>query len=128
MKTFKQSFKITLPSKQAYMDLTDDIVACVRRANIRDGICTVNTLHITSAVATTSNDPEVLNSYLNFYEKVTDLVGEEHRAALSHQLVGNGLTLPVIDGELSLGVTQYIMYFDFDGGREKNVEIFIMGE
>ena len=33
-----------------------------------------------------------------------------------------------MDGEISLGLTQYIIYMDFDGEREKTVEINIIGE
>ena len=34
----------------------------------------------------------------------------------------------ICDSEISLGLTQYIIYMDFDGEREKTVEINIIGE
>ena len=128
MKSFKQSFTITIPDKQGYMDLTDDIMECVRRANIRDGACIVNSMHTTASVVTASNDPETLESYLKFYDKLTTLADEPLRPALKHQLAGTGVNIPVCDGELSLGLSQFIIYMDFDGEREKTVEINIIGE
>lgn len=128
MKSFKQSFTVTIPDKQGYMDLTDDIMECVRRANIRDGVCIVNSMHTTASVITASNDPEALESYLKFYDKLTTLADEALRPALKHQLAGTGVNVPVCDGELSLGLSQFIIYMDFDGEREKSIEITIIGE
>ena len=128
MNNFKQTFTITIPSKTGYMDLTDDVMECVRRANIKNGICTVNAMHTTASVFTASNDPEALNGYLKFYEKVTTLAEEQYRPAICHQLAGNGVTTAICDGEIALGLSQFIIYMDFDGEREKIVEINIVGE
>lgn len=128
MNNFKQTFTITIPSKTGYMDLTDDVMECVRRANIKNGICTVSTMHTTASVFTASNDPEALNGYLKFYEKVTTLAEEQYRPAICHQLAGNGVTTAICDGEIALGLSQFIIYMDFDGEREKIVEINIIGE
>lgn len=128
MKSTKQTFTITMPEKQGYMDLTDDVQACVRNSNIKTGICTVNTMHNTASVFTGKNDPESLESYLKFYDKLTTLAEESLRPAIKHQLAGNGVTLPVEDGNLCLGLSQFIIYMDFDGEREKLIEVTIIGE
>ncbi|MBR4305688.1 MAG: YjbQ family protein [Ruminiclostridium sp.] len=128
MKSSKQTFTITIPRNQGYMDLTDDVQSCVRNSAIKTGICTVNTMHNTASVFTAKNDPELLESYLRFYEKLTTLAEEPLRPAIMHQLAGNGVTMPVEDGSLCLGMTQYIIYMDFDGEREKLVEVTVVGE
>lgn len=128
MKNLKQTFTITIPEKQGYMDLTDDVMECVRRSNVHTGVCLVNTKHTTASVITATNDPAVLDGYLRYYEKVTTLADEALRPALSHQLAGTGVSVAISDSELSLGYTQFIIYMDFDGGREKTVEINIIGE
>ena len=48
MNNAKQTFTITIPSKTGYMDLTEDVMECVRRSNIRNGIITVSSMHTTS--------------------------------------------------------------------------------
>ena len=44
------------------------------------------------------------------------------------QLVGHSLTLPVTEGGLDLGVYQTVYYAEFDGKREKEVLVKIIGE
>ena len=79
-------------------------------------------------VFTATNDIEALNGYLKYYEKVSTLAEEPLRAAICHQLAGGSVVTAICDGEISLGLTQYIIYMDFDGEREKTVEINIIGE
>ena len=88
MNNVKQTFTITIPSKTGYMDLTEDVMECVRRSNIRNGIISISSMHTTASAR----------------------------------------ELPISDREISLGLTQYIIYMDFDGEREKTVEINIIGE
>ena len=128
MNNAKQTFTITIPSKTGYMDLTEDVMECVRRSNIRNGIITVSSMHTTASVFTATNDPEALNGYLKYYEKVSTLAEEPLRAAICHQLAGGSVTAAICDSEISLGLSQYIIYMDFDGEREKPVEINIGGE
>ena len=115
MNNVKQTFTITIPSKTGYMDLTEDVMECVRRANIRNGIISISSMHTTASVFTATNDIEALNGYLKYYEKV------------STQLAGGSVVTAICDSEISLGLTQYIIYMDFDGEREKTVEINIIG-
>ena len=75
-----------------------------------------------------TNDIEALNGYLKYYEKVSTLAEEPLRAAICHQLAGGSVVTAICDSEISLGLTQYIIYMDFDGEREKTVEINIIGE
>ena len=102
MNNVKQTFTITIPSKTGYMDLTEDVMECVRRSNIRNGIISISSMH------TTAEEPL--------------------RAAICHQLAGGSVVTAICDSEISLGLTQYIIYMDFDGEREKTVEINIIGE
>ena len=45
MNNVKQTFTITIPSKTGYMDLTEDVMECVRRSNIRNGIISISSMH-----------------------------------------------------------------------------------
>ena len=69
MNNFKQTFTITIPSKTGYMDLTDDVMECVRRANIKNGICTIllNVKCISPVngwLTVTTTVPKALNFYI----------------------------------------------------------------
>ncbi len=128
MKSYRQTFTVKIPDEKGYMDLTDDVMECVRRANIRTGICTVSTMHTSASVVTASNDPELLDGYMKFYGKLSTLAEEQLRPALLHQMAGGSVTVTIDGGELELGLSQYIIYMDFDGQRDKTVSINILGE
>lgn len=64
------------------MDLTEDVMECVRRSNIRNGIITVSSMHTTASVFTATNDPEALNGYLKYYERYLPL-RKSHSGRLS---------------------------------------------
>ena len=78
MNNVKQTFTITIPSKTGYMDLTEDVMECVRRSNIRNGIISISSMHTTASVFTATNDIEALNGYLKYYEKVSTLAEEPY--------------------------------------------------
>lgn len=73
MNNVKQTFTITIPSKTGYMDLTEDVMECVRRSNIRNGIISISSMHTTASVFTATNDIEALNGYLKYYERYPPL-------------------------------------------------------
>lgn len=128
MKSFKQNLNITMPEKQGFMDITDDLQECVRRGNIHDGICMVNTMHTTASVFTSSGDEEELKKCMRFYDKLVTLGDDSVRPVLKHQIMGNGVVFAINGGELDLGLTQFVIYADFDGEREKQVIINIIGD
>lgn len=128
MKSYKQNLTVNMGEKQGYMDITDDVMSALRCTDIRTGICTISTMHTTASVTTATNDPETLDGYLKFYEKLSSLAKEELRPALCHQLAGNSVSVMIENGELLLGLSQYIIYLDFDGERDKTVSISILGE
>jgi len=49
------------------------------------------------------------------------------RAHLMSSLAGNNLTIPVTEGSLDLGVYQTVYYAEFDGQREKEVLVKVVG-
>jgi secondary thiamine-phosphate synthase enzyme len=50
------------------------------------------------------------------------------RAHLMSLLSGHNLTLPITEGSLDLGVYQRVYYVEFDGGREKEILVKVMGD
>jgi len=50
------------------------------------------------------------------------------RAHLMSLLSGHNLTLPMTEGSLDLGVYQRVYYAEFDGGREKEILVKVIGD
>ncbi len=135
MKQFRQVLTITSDTPEQFFNLSYEVEACLRRSSVSEGICVVISQHSTSAVFL-ENDNEAL--YEDWRRLLDTLVNNETRykvdyssagaGHLRQMLLGGSVTIPVSEGRLDLGPRQYIMYGDFDGCREKNVIVKIIGE
>ncbi|KAA8496371.1 UPF0047 protein [Porphyridium purpureum] len=47
-------------------------------------------------------------------------------AHVSSMILGNSTTVAVVDGELMLGTWQSVMFVDFDGPRDRNVQVAVL--
>lgn len=108
--------------------------AAVTRAKVRDGICVVAVLHTTAGVFVNENaDPNVQRDLISQLGKLVPRDDEfRHEegnsdAHIKAVLTGNDVTLPVRDGELVLGTWQAIYFADYDGPRQRNATITVIG-
>ena len=46
MKSFTQYLSFNLPERMAFVNITDDVEACVRQSGVREGLVLVNAMHI----------------------------------------------------------------------------------
>ncbi len=135
MKHFKQVLTITTDEREQFLNLSYEIEECVRRSGISDGICVVTSQHTTASVFL-EHDNE--NLYKDWKKLLDGIASDETEYKVDYQssglphlkqfLLGASVTVPVSDGKLDLGPRQYIMFGDFDGQREKNVVVKILGE
>ena len=135
MKQFRQVLTITSDAPVQFFNLSYEVEVCLRKSMISEGICVVISQHSTSAVFL-ENDSEALHE--DWINMLGGLIGDKTEykvdyccagaAHLRQMLLGGSVTIPVSDGRLDLGPRQYIMYGDFDGCREKNVVVKIIGE
>lgn len=135
MKHFRQELTINSDEKELFLNLSYEVEECVRRSAIRDGICVVISQHTTASVFL-EHDNE--NLYKDWQKLLSTLATGETEYKVDYQsaglphlkqlMAGASVTVPVSQGKLDLGPRQYIMYGDFDGNREKNVIVKIIGE
>jgi thiamine phosphate synthase YjbQ (UPF0047 family) len=50
MKSYRQELWFETQTRRAFRNITPQIDGCVRESGIRDGLCLVNAMHITSSV------------------------------------------------------------------------------
>lgn len=121
------------------IDITDELKKLLNRSKISDGILTVFVPGATGAVATIENEEglikdtkemflELVKENKNYYHDLSHAVGN----ATSHlraTLIGPSLTIPITDGELTLGVWQQVVFIDFDTRpRDRKLVVKIVGE
>lgn len=122
------------------IDINDEVARIVGGCEIRDGLVTVFVIGSTAAITTTESEPGLLTHDLKaFYERIApddayykheatwhDDNGHAHVRASS---LGPALTVPLVDGRLTLGTWQQIILIDFDTrGRRRDVVVQVMGE
>jgi secondary thiamine-phosphate synthase enzyme len=118
--------------------ITDDVAEAVRRTGLRDGTVTVFVPGATGAVTTLEFEPGVVHDVQQTLDRIAppgrryvhndnskDGNGHSHVRA---GLVGPSLTVPFVDGRLTLGRYQNVVFCDFDARpRERQLVVQVMG-
>jgi secondary thiamine-phosphate synthase enzyme len=122
------------------LNLTDPIHACLARGDISSGTVTVFAVGSTAGISTTEYEPGLVNRDLKVaFEGIApenaqylheqtwhDDNGHSHVRAT---LLGPSITVPLVDGQLTLGTWQQIILIDFDTRpRHRRVIVQVMGE
>ncbi|MFC7204030.1 secondary thiamine-phosphate synthase enzyme YjbQ [Haloferax namakaokahaiae] len=94
------------------------------------GVCTVFSKHTTTGVCVNEAESRLLSDIEQLLDEVVPDSGWEHDElddnADSHLralLVGNGVSIPVVDGQLDLGRWQSILLVECDGPRTRTVTV-----
>jgi secondary thiamine-phosphate synthase enzyme len=120
-------------------DLTAAVAAAVGESGADDGIVTVCVVGSTAALTTIEFEPGAVADLNRVFEDLAPRVGEyEHHLrwgddnGSSHvraALLGPSVTIPFVNGALTLGAWQQIMLLEFDTrSRQREVVIQVMGE
>ncbi len=135
MKNFRQVLTITSDEPEQFFNLSYEVEQCVRRSMVTEGICTVISQHTTSAVFLEHDNEDLYKDWEVLLRRLAPAESEykvDYSSAahghLKQMFLGASVTIPISDGKLELGPRQYIMYGDFDGCREKEVVVKIIGE
>ena len=121
------------------LDITDDVRQKVQESGIGAGIVTVFSPSSTSALTTIEFESGAVHDLQQLFERIApadieyrhnlrwgDGNGHSH---VRHALLGPSLTVPFVDGRLTLGTWQQIIFVDFDNrSRTRSLVIQILGE
>lgn len=124
------------PRGESLTNITAQVQEIVRASGVQEGICILAVPHTTAAIT--------LNSALDS-ATATDIIVDLQRLVpkrvdFAHQydtpadaaghvkaaLVGHSLTLIIRDGALALGGSQSILFFEFDGPRQRQVQVKVI--
>ncbi len=120
-------------------DVTQQVQDQVHASGVQSGLVTVFTASSTSALTTIEYESGALHDLRRALDEIApqdreyqhnlrwhDGNGHSHlRAAL----LGPSLTIPILDGDLTLGTWQQILFIDFDvRARSRRLVVQIVGE
>lgn len=116
------------------IDITELVQQLVTEAGVGDGGCTVYVAHTTAGVFINENaDPDVLHDLLATLDRLVPWEGNYRHAegnAAAHikaSLIGTSQAIPVRANRLLLGRWQGIFFAEFDGPRERQVRVTVIG-
>lgn len=125
-------------TKQEMHDISSEVREIVKASGVHEGICLVYTPHSTAGIVIACGiDPNALLDVNDFVNKivpldtafkhtcdpVTDAAGH-----LKSILTNAEHSFPVLDGEIQLGSSQEIYFYEFDGPRQRKVYVEVVGK
>ena len=130
---------ITLHTKthRAYIHITPQVEAIVKKSGVREGMVLISAMHITAGVYVNDNEPGLIEDIDQWLEKLVPFNpnyshhetgednGDSHLKAL---LIHHQVIVPITAGRLDFGTWQRIFYAEFDGQRDKRIIVKVMGE
>jgi secondary thiamine-phosphate synthase enzyme len=138
MKTLRQELWFNTKTRQAFINITTQIEDLVKKSNVKDGLCLVNAMHITSSVFINDNESGLHQDFSEWLEVLAPYnppsqyrhnVGEDNADAhLKRTVMGREVVVAITDGQLDFGPWEQIFYGEFDGRRKKRVLVKIIGE
>ena len=132
--TFSETISLRTKGFTDIIDITVDVADISERSGIRAGLVTVFCTGSTGALTTIEFEPGVVNDLKKAIERIapSDIPYDHDRRwgdgnGFSHvraALMKPSLTVPLIDGQLTLGTWQQIIFMDFDN-RKRNRTLLV---
>lgn len=131
-------FSFSTHKNNELVDVTERVREIVKSGPVRDGLCIVYSPHTTAGITlNTTYDPAAAQDILDEMDHIVPI-----RATFKHTLdtpadaaghiklvlVGNSVNVAIQDGDLYLGHSQSILFYEFDGPRDREVQVQILKE
>lgn len=120
-------FRIRSTTKREVIDITDYLGRDVRQGQ---GVMHVFMEHTTAAITTANLDPGTDLDFIEFLDAIIPDVPWRHAHKPNHapdhilaSIIGPHLAVPFRDGKLCLGMWQRVVVVDFDGPKERTLEL-----
>jgi secondary thiamine-phosphate synthase enzyme len=127
---------IQTPPGETLVDITTQVREAVQQAGVESGLCAVIVPHTTAAItinsaldAATAADiiadvRRLVPTRVDFehqYDTPADAAGHIKAA-----LIGHSILLVIEGGALVIGGSQSILFYEFDGPRERHVQVKVV--
>lgn len=128
------------------IDITPQVKAAIAQSGARNGAVVVFAPHTTAAVRLNHNEPLLKQDLMkmlyrlapidmsyahDFFEVRSGTKPDERSNGHAHVkafLLGQSQSIPIKDGQLTIGDRQSVFFVELDGGRKRRVIIQILGE
>lgn len=138
MKSYRKELWFETKTRRTYINITPQVMACLKESGIKEGLVLVNAMHITASVFINDDERGLLHDFENFLEKLApEKPYDQYRhngfednadAHLKRTVMGREVVVAVTNGKLDFGPWEQIFYGEFDGMRKKRALVKIIGE
>ena len=120
-----------------FVNITEQVQTAIGKSGVKEGICLVNSMHITSSVFINDEESGLKSDFKKWLEGLApkdvslykhNLTGEDNAYAhLWRTVMGREVVVAITKGQLDFGPWEQIFYGEFDGQRPKRLLIKIIG-
>lgn len=138
MKSYRKVFIFHTNTRRAFINITQQVEACLKESGIKEGLLLCNSMHITSSVFINDNETGLHKDFETFLEKLApekpydqyyhNGYEDNADAHLKRTIMGREVVVAITNGRLDFGPWEQIFYGEFDGKRDKRVLVKIIGE
>ncbi|MCM8786916.1 MAG: secondary thiamine-phosphate synthase enzyme YjbQ [Candidatus Omnitrophica bacterium] len=138
MKSYTEYLTFNTKNRIELINITPKIEEAVKKSKIKEGLCLVNAMHITSSVFINDDEEGFHQDLKDWLEKLApygkdkykhNLTGEDNGDShLKRTILGREVVIAITGGKLDFGPWEQVFYGEFDGQRNKRVLIKIIGE
>lgn len=112
------------------VDVTSDVTEVIP-AGFDRGVCTTFVPHTTAGVIVNEHENRLLSDIERALERLVpreeaydhNEIDDNADAHLRAMLLGESISIPVLDGALALGTWQSILFVECDGPRTRSLEV-----
>ncbi|HEY60805.1 MAG TPA: YjbQ family protein [Anaerolineae bacterium] len=130
--------EIQTPAGENLVDITKEVQQVVHNSGIEEGLCILYVPHTTAGITINSAmDNETLKDIISeFHRLVPTRVDFNHTydtpsdaaGHIKSVLTGSNISLLVVDGELLIGSSQSILFFEFDCPRSRKIFMRVLSD
>ena len=137
MKSHSQYLWFNTKNRQEFINITAQVEEALKKSGIKEGLCLVNAMHITSSVFINDDESGLHQDIEDWLEGIApekpysryrhNGYEDNADAHLKRTIMGREVVVAVTGGKLDLGPWEQIFYGEFDGKRRKRVLVKIIG-
>jgi secondary thiamine-phosphate synthase enzyme len=145
MKWYTEYLNLFIPTETDFVNITPSVVDAVRKSKIQEGLCLVNSMHVSSSVFVHNGGMMLEKDHQKWLDWMQWLGHEEEPVSPTfmpgakaadddldptnrRQALGREVVVAITEGRLDFGPSEQLFYGEFDGKRPKRVLIKIIGE
>lgn len=150
MKVHHFTYTLTTPGAPEFIDITDEVMAVVKKSHVINGTVTVYVKHTTAAIRINEKESGFIQDFKDYLNKTfppfsyyrhndmkirtenldcdDDRCDKNGHSHCQHMLLGTSETIPIVDGKLTLGRWQRVFLVELCSPRRREVVLQVVGE